>query len=142
MTRKIYIASDHAGFDLKYQILKLCNEKIIDLGPKSSESVDYPDFAFLLVNKLKNEKKSLGILICGSGIGMSIAANRDCNIRAGLAFSPEIASLMRKHNNANILVLPSRFINVQDALNCVDIFLTTDFDYGRHQKRVDKLSIK
>ena len=142
MLTKIYIASDHAGFDLKEQILKLSKVNMIDLGTNSTKSVDYPDFAFLLINKMKNVKKSLGILICGSGIGMAITANRNVNIRAGVAFNSQIAELMRKHNDANILVLPGRFINIQEALNCINNFLTTEFEGGRHQKRIEKIEKK
>jgi len=140
MENFIYIASDHAGFDLKTKILKLSKEFFIDLGTKSSDSVDYPDYAKLLIDKIKSKKNSLGILICGSGIGMSITANRDINIRAGLAFNPKIASLMKRHNNANIMVLPGRFINIHDALNCIDNFLTSKFESGRHQIRIDKIN--
>ena len=140
MKNKIYIASDHAGFALKEEILKLSQESIVDLGTNSSEIVDYPDYAYNLVEHLKSDLDARGILICGSGIGMAIAANRDENIRAGLAFNPEIAKLMRQHNNANVLVLPGRFIDVQVALKCVDNFLSTNFESGRHKKRIDKLN--
>ena len=140
MKNKIYIASDHAGFALKEGILKLSQESIVDLGTNSSEIVDYPDYANNLVEHLKSDVDARGILICGSGIGMAIAANRDNNIRAGLAFNPEIAKLMRQHNNANVLVLPGRFIDVQVALKCVDNFLSTNFESGRHKKRIDKLN--
>ena len=142
MKKKIYIASDHAGFDLKEEILKKSNENYIDLGTNNSDSVDYPEYAHKIVEKIKFDKDSLGILICGSGIGMAIAANRDEFIRAGLAFNPEIAKLMRMHNNANILVLPGRFIDVQEALKCVDNFIGTDFEGGRHQSRINKLNKK
>ena len=140
MKNKIYIASDHAGFALKEGILELSQESIVDLGTNSSEIVDYPDYAYNLVEHLKSDLDARGILICGSGIGMAIAANRDKNIRAGLAFNPEIAKLMRQHNNANILVLPGRFIDVQVALKCVDNFLSTNFESGRHKRRIDKLN--
>ena len=142
MKKKIYIASDHAGFNLKEEILKKSNENYIDLGTNNSDSVDYPEYAHKIVEKIKSHKNSLGILICGSGIGMAIAANRDEFIRAGLAFNPEIAKLMRMHNNANILVLPGRFIDVQEALKCVDNFIGTDFEGGRHQSRINKLNKK
>ncbi len=142
MKKKIYIASDHAGFNLKEEILKKSNEDYIDLGTNNSDSVDYPEYAHKIVEKIKFDKDSLGILICGSGIGMAIAANRDEFIRAGLAFNPEIAKLMRMHNNANILVLPGRFIDVQEALKCVDNFIGTDFEGGRHQGRINKLNKK
>jgi len=140
MKKKIYIASDHAGFNLKEEILKKSKDDCIDLGTNNSDSVDYPEYAHKIVEKIKFDKDSLGILICGSGIGMSIAANRDEFIRAGLAFNPEVAKLMRMHNNANILVLPGRFINVQEALKCVDNFIGTDFEGGRHQSRINKLN--
>ena len=102
-------------------------------------SVDYPDYAKMLVSKINSTKNSKGILICGSGIGMSIAANRDKNIRAGLAFEPEIAKLMREHNDANVLILPGRFMNIYDVLKCIENFLTTNFAGGRHQNRINKL---
>ena len=140
MNEKIFIASDHAGFDLKKQILNTVKENLIDLGANTEESVDYPDYAKKLVSKIRTTENSKGILICGSGIGMSIAANRDRNIRAGIAFEPEIAKLMREHNDANVLVLPGKFMNIQDVLKCIDIFLTTNFAGGRHQNRVKKLS--
>ena len=140
MNEKIFIASDHAGFDLKKQILNTVKENLIDLGADTEESVDYPDYAKKLVSKIRTTENSKGILICGSGIGMSIAANRDRNIRAGLAFEPEIAKLMREHNDANVLVLPAKFMNVQDVLKCIENFLTTNFAGGRHQNRVKKLS--
>ena len=140
MNEMIFIASDHAGFDLKKQILNTIKEKLIDLGTYSEESVDYPDYAKKLVSKINSNENSKGILICGSGIGMSIEANRDRNIRAGLAFEPEIAKLMREHNDANVLVLPAKFMNVQDVLKCIENFLTTNFAGGRHQNRLKKLS--
>ena len=140
MKNNIYIASDHAGFDLKEEILKLHNINFIDIGTNSSHSVDYPDFASKLVQSMLIDENSKGILICGSGIGMTIAANRNKNIRAGLAFNSEIAKLMRQHNDANILVLPGRFIDIQEALKCVDNFLSNNFESGRHEKRIKKLS--
>ena len=140
MNEKIFIASDHAGFDLKKQILNTVKANLIDLGANTEESVDYPDYAKKLVSKIRITENSKGILICGSGVGMSIAANRDRNIRAGIAFEPEIAKLMREHNDANVLVLPGRFMNIQDVLKCIENFLTTNFAGGRHQNRVKKLS--
>jgi len=139
MKNKVYIASDHAGYDLKEEILKLNRDNIEDLGTNNIESVDYPDFAKTLINKMKNDSDSKGILICGTGNGMSISANRHNNIRAGLAFNIEIAKLIREHNDANVLILPGRFIDVQEALKCVDIFLSTDFHKGRHKRRINKI---
>ena len=140
MNEIIFIASDHAGFDLKKQILNTVKANLIDLGANTEESVDYPDYAKKLVSKITTTENSKGILICGSGIGMSIAANRDRSIRAGIAFEPEIAKLMREHNDANVLVLPGKFMNIQDVLKCIENFLTTNFAGGRHQNRVKKLS--
>ena len=140
MNEKIFIASDHAGFDLKKQILNKVKANLIDLGANTAESVDYPDYAKKLVSKIRTTENSKGILICGSGVGMSIAANRDRNIRAGIAFEPVIAKLMREHNDANVLVLPGKFMNIQDVLKCIDNFLTANFAGGRHQNRVKKLS--
>ena len=140
MNEKIFIASDHAGFDLKKQIINSMKGNIVDLGADDENSVDYPDYAKKLVSKINSTKNSKGILICGSGVGMSIAANRDKNIRAGLAFKSEIAKLMREHNDANVLVLPGRFMNLQDILKCIENFLTTNFEGGRHQNRINKLS--
>ena len=140
MNEIIFIASDHAGFDLKKQILNSIKASLIDLGVDSKNSVDYPDYAKKLVSKINSTKNSKGILICGSGVGMSIAANRDKNIRAGLAFKAEIAKLLREHNDANVLILPGRFMNIQDALKCIRNFLTTNFEGKRHQNRINKLS--
>ena len=139
MNETIFIASDHAGFDLKKQIINSMKGNFIDLGADNENSVDYPDYAKKLVSKIKATENSKGILICGSGIGMAIAANRDKKIRAGLAFSAEIAKLMREHNDANVLVLPGKFMNIQDAIKCVENFLTTSFKSGRHQNRINKL---
>ena len=140
MKNNIYIASDHAGFTLKKEILRKNHLKLIDLGTNSDQNVDYPDFANRLVSRMLSDNDSQGILICGSGIGMTIAANRNKNIRAGLAFNCEIAKLMRQHNDANILVLPGRFIDIHEALKCVDNFLSNNFESGRHEERVKKLS--
>jgi len=140
MNEIIYIASDHAGFELKKQIIESIKDNLIDLGADSENSVDYPDYAKKLVSKINTTENSKGILICGSGVGMSIASNRDKNIRAGLAFKPEIAKLIREHNDANVLVLPGKFMNIQEALKCIVNFLTTKFEGGRHKNRVSKLS--
>ena len=139
MNKNIFIASDHAGFDLKKQIINSTKANLIDLGSNNEKSVDYPDYAKKLVSKINSIKNSKGILICGSGIGMSIAANRDKNIRAGLAFDPEIAKLMREHNDANILVLPGKYMNIHEAKKCVGNFLSHSFEGGRHKVRLDKI---
>ncbi|MES2676947.1 MAG: ribose 5-phosphate isomerase B [Pseudomonadota bacterium] len=140
---KIAIASDHAGFDLKSLIIKELNQKhsIIDLGAENSQtSVDYPDFATKVAEKIINQQVDFGILICGSGVGISIAANRFHQVRAALCHNVEIATLARQHNDANVLCLGARFINNQTALQMVEAFLTTAFEGGRHIKRVEKLS--
>ena len=142
MSKTIFIASDHAGYDLKKEIIEKGQNKLIDLGPENHNSVDYPDYAHKLVSEITSKNNSMGILICGSGIGMAMAANRYKNIRAGLVFNTEITKLIRQHNDANVLVLPGRFIDIQEALKCVDIFLSTDFEAGRHKKRVDMISEK
>ena len=139
MNETIFIASDHAGFDLKKQITNYKKVNFIDLGVDSDNRVDYPDYAKKLVSKIKATENSKGILICGSGIGMAIAANRDKKIRAGLAFNAEIAKLMREHNDANVLVLPGKFMNIYEAIKCVENFLATSFKSGRHQNRINKL---
>ena len=136
--KTIYIASDHAGFKLKSQLLKIFT-KMADLGTKSNESVDYPDFAHKLTKEVLKNKDNLGILICGTGVGMSIAANRKKGIRAGLVNNATTARLIRKHNDANVLVLPGRFINTKEAKKCVQAFLSTKFESGRHKKRIKKL---
>tara|TARA_B100000029_G_C17590668_1_gene962395 strand:- start:1730 stop:2152 length:423 start_codon:yes stop_codon:yes gene_type:complete len=135
----VYIASDHAGYDLKNKIIDF-NKNFIDLGTVNKDRVDYPDYAFKLVSMMQSNSNSRGILICGSGIGMAITANRNKQIRAGLAFNPEIAKLMRQHNDANILVLPGRFMDIHEALKCVENFLNSEFEGGRHEKRIYKLS--
>lgn len=139
----IALASDHAGFDLKSSLVTFCTElgfKILDLGTHTSESVDYPDFAQKMAESIHKEQANMGILICGSGIGISIAANRFKHIRAALCTDPETATLARAHNDANVLVLGSRIINIDIAKSCVKTFLTTDFDGGRHMARVSKLN--
>ena len=138
MDKKIYIASDHAGFALK---TKLCDyfKTLIDLGTNSEDSVDYPDFAHKLTKEVLKDRNNLGILICGTGVGMSMAANRENDIRAGLVSNNEIARLIRQHNNANVLVLPGRFMDEEEAIKSVKTFIETEFEAGRHQVRIDKI---
>ena len=138
MDKKLYIASDHAGFALKS---KLCDrfKSLVDLGTNSEESVDYPDFAHKLTNEVLKDNSNLGILICGTGVGMSMAANRVKGIRAGLVSNNEIARLIRQHNDANVLVIPGRFMDNEEAKNCVKVFIDTQFESGRHKKRVEKI---
>jgi len=140
--RNIYLASDHAGFKLKKIIgnfLIRNGIKVMDLGPKNSNSVDYPDYAHLLSKKMKSCKENFGILICGSGIGMDMTANKHKNIRAALCYNVKSTLLSRKHNNANVMAIGSRLLNKKIALKCVKIFLKTDFEGGRHLRRVRKI---
>ena len=139
MNETIFIASDHAGFGLKKQIINSIKSNLIDLGVDNMNTVDYPDYAKKLVSKISSTENSKGILICGSGIGMSITANRFKGIRAALCRSADDAKLARQHNNANILTLSGRQIDVDEAKNCFKIFINTSFDGGRHQKRVKKI---
>ena len=138
MDKKLYIASDHAGFALKS---KLCDffKSLVDLGTNSEESVDYPDFAHKLTNEVLKDAGNLGILICGTGVGMSMAANRVKGIRAGLVSNNEIARLIRQHNNANVLVLPGRFMDEEEAINCVKAFLENKFEAGSPKQRIAKI---
>ena len=139
--KKIYIASDHAGFKLKSSILlKFAKKKkIIDLGPNSSVSVDYPDYAKKLSKKIASDKGSFGILICGSGMGMAITANKIKNVRAALCYSNKNTKLSRLHNNANIITLGERLISKNKAINLIKIFLSTKFEGGRHLRRIKKM---
>ena len=138
---KIYIANDHAGYDLKLKLIEKLEGKydVEDLGTNSLESVDFPDYSHKLASCVA-EKSALGILICGSGNGVSMAANKHQNIRAALCWNKEISKLARQHNDANILTLPARFISVDEAKEIVDEFLNTPFEGGRHQKRVEKIN--
>ena len=139
--KKIFIASDHAGYNLKNSIIsKLSRAKnIIDLGTDSNNSVDYPDFARKLSKKVSSNKGSFGILICGSGMGMAIAANKTKNIRAALCYSKKNTKLSRLHNNANIITLGERLIDKNKAISLIKIFLSTKFEGGRHLRRIKKM---
>ena len=140
MNKKILIASDHAGFDLKQKLIEQMPKIIFeDLGTNSKENVDYTDYANELANRISKEKGDIGVLICGTGVGMSIAANKFNNIRAGLAFNSDIARLVKEHNDANILVLPGRYLDIQEAKKCVDNFLSSSFKGGRHKRRLKKI---
>ena len=138
MNKKIFIASDHAGYEMK-TALNDHFASFIDLGTNSFDSVDYPDFAHKLTNEILKNEGSFGILICGTGVGMSIAANRSEGIRAGLVSSVEVTRLIRQHNNANVLVIPGRFMEVEEAINCVQTFIETQFEEGRHKQRIEKI---
>ena len=139
----IFIASDHAAFPLKEFLkkqLKNHHYEISDLGAFSEESVDYPDFAHPVANAVEGGKASLGILCCGSGNGVAITANKHQGIRAALCWLPELATLARAHNNANILCMPGRFVSGEEAVEMTKAFLATPFDGGRHERRVGKMS--
>ncbi len=141
----IPVASDHAGFALKEKIVKQLKELGYapdDMGTNSEASTDYPDYAHPLAQRVQNGEVKRGILLCGSGVGMDIAANRHPNVRAALAWEPEIGELSRQHNNSNVLVLPARFISEEDAVETLKRWLTTEFDGGRHGGRVDKIEPK
>jgi len=140
--KKIFISSDHAGYKLKEAIkLHLSKNKLsfLDMGPHSDGRVDYPDFAHKVARQVKTNKNNVGILVCGSGMGMNIAANRHKNIRAAQCFNLKSTKLSRLHNDANIITLGSRLLNKKLALNCVNIFLNTKFEGGRHIKRIKKI---
>ena len=140
--KKIFISSDHAGFKLK-EIIKSYLKKnkldFFDFGPNSDDRVDYPDFAHKVAKKVKISKNNVGILVCGSGMGMSIAANRHKNIRAAQCFNVKSTKLSRLHNDANIITLGSRLLTKKNATKMVDIFLKTKFEGGRHSKRIKKI---
>jgi len=140
--RKILIASDHAGFKLK-EIIKIFLSrkklKVVDLGPSKLIKVDYPDYAHKLSKKINLNKKLTGILVCGSGIGMEMTANRYKNVRAALCYNQKSAKLSRLHNNANIITLGSRLTKKNIALKCINIFLNTKFEGGRHTRRIKKI---
>ncbi len=142
MLNKIFLSSDHGGFELKEKVKSFLidnNFEYEDLGCSYLEPVDYPDYSKLLSKKIKDKNNSKGILICGTGIGISMAANRFSHIRAALCTSVEMASKSRKHNDANVLVLGGRILEDKLALEIVKEFLQTDFEAGRHSLRVDKI---
>ena len=140
--KKIFISSDHAGFKLKeiiksYLIKK--KRRFEDLGPNNDTRVDYPDYAHKVAKKVKINKKNIGILVCGSGMGMNIAANRHKNIRAAQCFNLKSTKLSRLHNDANIITLGSRLLTKKTALSCINVFLNTKFEGGRHSRRIKKI---
>ena len=140
--KKIFISSDHAGFKLKEDIkdhLKSKKLNFVDLGPTNKNKVDYPDFAHKVARRVNTNKFNIGILICGSGTGMNIAANKHKNIRAAQCFNLKSTKLSRLHNDANIITLGSRLITKKNALKFISVFLNTKFDGGRHLKRVRKI---
>ena len=140
MHNKILIAADHAGLDLKQELIEqMPKDTFEDLGTNSKENVDYPDYANELASRISLDNNKKGVLICGTGVGMSVAANKFRNIRAGLVYNSEVAKLIREHNDANILVLPGRYMDIHEAKKCVDNFLSSSFEGGRHTRRLDKI---
>jgi ribose 5-phosphate isomerase B len=142
MAERIPIASDHAGFEMKEHLratLEKMGYEVEDIGTHSAASTDYPDYAHPLAAKVETGEAKRGVLLCGTGLGMSYAANRHHGVRAAVVWSPEIATFARSHNDANVLVLPARFVSEADADAILKNFLETPFEGGRHQKRVDKI---
>lgn len=142
---EIPIGCDHAGFDLKQYLIEELNKEgysFKDYGAYSSESIDYPDYGHPVANHVSEHKNNLGIVICGSGNGINMTVNKHTAIRSALCWTKEVAALARQHNNANIIALPARFINKELALQMVKTFLTTEFEGGRHQTRVEKIPSK
>ena len=140
--KKVCISSDHAGFKLKESIKDFLinkNISIIDLGPVNENSVDYPDYAKKVSNRVKSKKSDVGILVCGSGTGMAISANKTKKIRAAVCYNLKSTRLSRQHNNANIIAIGSRLTKKNTALRLVSIFLETKFEGGRHLRRVKKI---
>tara|TARA_B100001059_G_scaffold114378_2_gene114604 strand:+ start:57785 stop:58216 length:432 start_codon:yes stop_codon:yes gene_type:complete len=138
----ISIGNDHAGVDLKEAIvshLKQKGHQLHNHGTNSEESVDYADFIHPVAQDIEDKKSDLGIIVCGSGNGAAMTANKHQKIRAALCWSAEISKLSRQHNDANILSIPARFVNIEQAMEMVDMFVTTPFEGGRHQKRIDKI---
>lgn len=141
----ITIACDHAGFALKEKIkLHLIENgfKIMDFGTHNEESCDYPDYAHQVGKYIQNNADCFGIVLCGSANGVNMVVNKYPKVRSALCWKPEIASLARKHNNANVLAVPARFIDEKEAIEVVNVFLSTDFEGGRHQGRIDKIALK
>ena len=140
--RKVSLASDHAGFNLKEKIRKFLTKKkikVIDLGPKNNNSVDYPDYAKKVARNVSLKKSNIGILVCGSGTGMAMSANKFKKIRAAVCYNKSSTRLSRQHNNANIMALGARLTKKTDAIKLVNIFLNTKFEGGRHLRRVKKI---
>lgn len=140
---RIAVCNDHAGYELKLKILEYLEgegAEVKDFGAFSAESSDYADFAHPMASAIKKGEFDYGISICGSGNGISMTLNKHLGIRAALCWKPEIAHLAREHNDANVLSLPARFVTESEALDMVDVFFSTDFEGGRHQRRIDKMN--
>lgn len=143
LSRPIAIGGDHAGFDYKVALVQHLSDKglqVSDMGVHENKSVDYPDYAHPVADAVEKGEVAFGILICGSANGVAITANKHQGIRAGLSFDPEVAKLIRQHNDANVICIPARFVSVDIAKQMVDLFIETPFEGGRHQTRVNKIS--
>lgn len=141
---KIAIGGDHAGYEYKNSLKKYLEEKghqVEDFGPSTDESCDYPDIAHPLAKSIEEGNNTLGIAICGSGNGINMTLNKHQDIRSALCWNSELASLARQHNNANVIAIPSRFIELDIAKNCVDAFISQEFEGGRHERRVNKIKL-
>ena len=141
----IAIGNDHAGPEYKFEIIKYLESqdiKVINHGTDTLDSVDYPDFVHPVASAVNDNKVDLGILICGSANGVAMTANKYQNVRAGICWTKEIVSLIRQHNNANVLCIPARFTSIPQAIGMVKTFLETEFEGGRHQNRIDKIPLK
>ena len=141
----IAIGNDHAGTEYKFEIIKKLESKgieVINFGTDTNDSMDYPDAIHPVADSVEKGESNYGIIICGSGNGAQMTANKHQGVRAGLVWNNELTALIRQHNNANILAIPARFVSLQQALNFVDIFLNTDFEGGRHQDRIAKIPTK
>ena len=143
--KKIGIACDHAGYEMKEFLVGLLSSKgydVVDFGCYSEESIDYPDFGHALASAIEAGEMEQGVGLCGSGEGMAMTLNKHQGIRAGLCWNTDVAGLIRQHNNANVVVLPARFISNDEALAMLDIWLETEFEGGRHQRRLDKMPLQ
>lgn len=139
----IAIGSDHAGFELKEKVVEWLNSSNFeakDFGTFSRESVDFPDFAHAVASEVENGKFNIGILICGTGIGVDMTANKHQGIRSALCWNKEVSKLAKGHNNANIICLPGRLISIEEAIEILEVFFNTEFEGGRHKRRIDKIS--
>lgn len=145
MTKIVPIAADHAGFELKEHLKKYLENKgfeIKDFGCYSQDSIDYPDVIHPIANEINNGEYEFGFIMCGSGNGVSMVANKYPNIRCALCWNAEISALAKKHNNANIIALPARFISVKEAEQVIDSYLSSEFEGGRHQRRIEKIPVR
>ena len=142
VAERIPIGADHAGYELKEHLRRALEEmgyEVEDMGTHSPASTDYPDYAHAVADRVEQGVAKRGILLCGTGLGMSYAANRHAGVRAAVAWAPEIAELARKHNDANVLVLPARFVSEEDGVSILRTWLETEFEGGRHERRVAKI---